>query len=77
IQYGTGVTIYRNGPYGVSYGHNGWIPGYCSSMRYYPDHHVSVAFQINTEIGIIDSPNMVLRKIETCLAQIVIQHIQN
>lgn len=73
VQYGAGVAIYRNGPFGDSYGHKGWITGYCSSMRYYPDHQIAVAFQINTDIGIVDVPNQPLHKIDSCLAQVVIQ----
>ncbi len=52
--YGAGVSIYRSGQIGLSYGHSGWIPGYTSSLRYYPDHKAAVAFQINTDIGIVD-----------------------
>jgi hypothetical protein len=36
----------------ASYGHDGYIPGYRSSMRYYPEFDVAIAFQMNTEDGI-------------------------
>ena len=54
IQYGAGVAVYRTGPFGPVYGHGGWIPGYSSSLRYYPDYGITIAFQINTDIGIVD-----------------------
>lgn len=72
IQYGLGVAIYRTGPFGQVYGHGGWIPGYSSSLRYYPDHGVAIAFQINTDIGAVDSTSNVMHKMETGLARTVI-----
>ena len=72
IQYGSGVAIYRTGRFGKVYGHGGWIPGYCSSLRYYPDYGISVAFQINTDIGIVDDSTPVIREMEARLADIVI-----
>ena len=53
-RYGAGVAIYDDGPIGTWYSHGGWIPGYTSSLRYYPEHRVAIAFQINTDIGIVD-----------------------
>ena len=55
VSYGLGVAIYKSGPLGSRYGHSGWIPGYSSSMRYYPEYRVAIAFQINTDIGIVDN----------------------
>ncbi|MEA3392803.1 MAG: serine hydrolase domain-containing protein [Candidatus Marinimicrobia bacterium] len=72
IQYGAGVGIYRTGPFGPVYGHGGWIPGYSSSLRYYADHRITIAFQINTDIGIVDGSTPVVREMETHLAKIVI-----
>ncbi len=72
IQYGAGVGIYRTGPFGPVYGHGGWIPGYSSSLRYYPDHGIAIAFQINTDIGIVDDTTPVMREMEARLAEIVI-----
>lgn len=71
VQYGAGVAIYRTGPFGPVYGHGGWIPGYSSSLRFYLDHGISIAFQINTDIGIIDNPSPVVRNIELRLAEVV------
>jgi D-alanyl-D-alanine carboxypeptidase len=48
-RYGAGVAFYPQGPNGLSWGHGGWIPGYVSSLRYYPDHQLTVAIQINTD----------------------------
>jgi D-alanyl-D-alanine carboxypeptidase len=72
-QYGIGVAIATNGRFGPVYGHAGWIPGYTSSLRHYPEIGVTIAFQINTDIGIIDSDAGVLRIIEERLAQLFIE----
>jgi D-alanyl-D-alanine carboxypeptidase len=51
--YGLGVGVYpAGGGLPRAYGHDGYIPGYRSSVRYYPDVGVAVAFQINTEDGV-------------------------
>lgn len=47
-EYGLGVQI-RKTPFGVSYGHGGWFPGWLSEVEYFPDHGVSVAIQFNTD----------------------------
>jgi len=72
IQYGAGVAVYRTGTFGPVYGHDGWIPGYSSSLRYYPDYGVTIAFQINTDIGIVDNTTPVVREKEARLAEVVI-----
>lgn len=72
VYYGAGVGIYRAGAFGPVYGHGGWIPGYSSSLRYYPDHGVTIAFQINTDIGIVDDTTPVVREMEARLAEIAI-----
>lgn len=51
MAYGAGVGIYEDTPLGPIYGHGGGIPGYTSSMRYYPDYRFAVAFQVNTDIN--------------------------
>ncbi len=70
VTYGAGVAIYSSSPIGLVYGHAGWIPGYVSSLRHYPKYGVTIAFQINTDIGIIDSEDDVLRIIEEQLMQV-------
>lgn len=72
IQYGSGVGIYRTTPFGPVYGHGGWIPGYSSSLRYYPDYEVAIAFQINTDIGIVDDTTPIVKDLEKCLAEVVL-----
>lgn len=72
IRYGIGVGIYQNGPLGPTYGHGGWIPGYCSSLRYYPQYGIAVAFQINTDVGIMDTATPVIAEMEKRLAEIVV-----
>lgn len=47
-KYGLGVQI-RESPWGMSFGHGGWFPGYLSEMEYYPDHKVAIAVQFNTD----------------------------
>lgn len=72
VHYGLGVGIYRSSPFGPSRGHGGWIPGYSSSLRHYADHGVTVAFQINTDIGIVDDTTALVSEMEERLAQIAI-----
>lgn len=72
IQYGSGVGIYRTSPFGPVYGHGGWIPGYSSSLRYYSDYDVAIAFQINTDIGIVDDTTPIMQDLERRLAEIVL-----
>jgi D-alanyl-D-alanine carboxypeptidase len=72
-KYGAGVAIATNGRFGPVYGHAGRVPGYTSSLRHYPEIGVTIAFQINTDIGIIDSDAGVLKIIEERLAQLFIE----
>ncbi len=69
VRYGAGVAIHQQTPLGPSYGHGGTIPGYVSSLRYYPEHRVAVAFQINTDVGVDDA----VGKLEGGLAKIVVE----
>jgi D-alanyl-D-alanine carboxypeptidase len=71
ISYGAGVAIYKTGPLGPRYGHSGWIPGYSSSLRYYPDYRVAIAFQINTDIGIVDHSTALYEEMATRLEQVI------
>lgn len=75
VRYGAGVAVHLSGPYGHVYGHDGWIPGYSSRLRYYPEHRIAIAFQLNTDIGIIDKTTQVMSEIEACLADIVIKNM--
>lgn len=73
ILYGAGVGVHGSGPFGPVYGHGGWIPGYISSLRYYPDHGVAVAFQINSDCENADRDvSVVVREMEKRLAEFVI-----
>lgn len=71
IHYGVGVAIYRGAPSGPVYGHRGWIPGYTSSLRYYENAGVAIAFQINTDIGLETDSTSVVRDMETRLMEVV------
>jgi D-alanyl-D-alanine carboxypeptidase len=68
-----GVAIRRDERFGPIYGHGGWIPGYTSSLRYYADHGVAIAFQINTDIGLTDDTPSVVAAVEARLAEAVLE----
>jgi D-alanyl-D-alanine carboxypeptidase len=72
IFYGAGVAIYADTPRGPVYGHGGWIPAYVSSLRHYADHGVTVAFQINTDAGIVDDGSDLVAALEAALADLAI-----
>jgi D-alanyl-D-alanine carboxypeptidase len=72
VRYGLGVAVYQTGPFGPVYGHGGWIPGYVSSLRYYADHGVAIAFQINTDDGGENDMGAVVQEMERRLADVVL-----
>lgn len=72
IFYGSGVAIYADTPFGPVYGHGGWLPGYVTSLRHYGDHGISIAFQINTDIGIADDSSDLVPALEAALAELII-----
>jgi D-alanyl-D-alanine carboxypeptidase len=47
-KYGLGVQI-RESPWGTSYGHGGWFPGYLSELEYFPSKKTAIAVQFNTD----------------------------
>lgn len=68
-RYGAGCVIIPATPWGEQWGHWGVIPGYTSSMRYYPEYQVAIAFQINTDVCVFDT----VSEMEKRLADIVIK----
>ncbi|MEQ9434239.1 MAG: serine hydrolase domain-containing protein [Hyphomonas sp.] len=70
--YGLGIAIRSESRFGPAYGHRGWIPGYVSSLQYYPDHDIAIAFQINTDIGIVDAERPIVLDIEERLAGLLL-----
>ncbi len=72
ILYGAGVAIYAETPRGPVYGHGGWIPAYVSSLRHYADHGVTVAFQINSDAGVVDDSSDLVPALEAALADLAI-----
>jgi D-alanyl-D-alanine carboxypeptidase len=68
VSCGLGVFIQEDTPLGLTYGHSGWIPGYRSSVQYYPEHDIAVAFQINTDFGFEGNPAEVFDDIKWRLA---------
>ena len=71
--YGIAVSIDHASPFGTSYGHRGWIPGYVSSVLYYPEQGLAIAVQINTDQGITDGPPTLLPSIEQQLTRVVLR----
>ena len=59
--YGLGLQIVRS-PFGTSYGHSGWFPGYLSDVQYFPDLDVTIAVQFNTD-AVRMQPKWVLNRI--------------
>lgn len=72
ILYGAGVAIYSETLRGPVHGHGGWIPGYVSSLRHYAEHAVTVAFQINTDVGIADDSTDLVPALEAALADLAV-----
>jgi D-alanyl-D-alanine carboxypeptidase len=48
-KYGLGVII-RPTPFGITYGHSGFFPGYMTDMMYFPDKKISIAVQVNSSV---------------------------
>jgi D-alanyl-D-alanine carboxypeptidase len=71
-RYGLGVIV-RPTPLGVTWGHSGYMPGYLTEVRYWPEHGVAVAFQVNTtaEGALGRGPGQVV----TELARIVVESL--
>lgn len=46
-RYGLGVTITET-EFGITYGHNGWTPGYQSILAYFRENKVAIAMQVNS-----------------------------
>jgi D-alanyl-D-alanine carboxypeptidase len=72
ILYGAGVAIHADTTRGPVLGHGGWIPGYVSSLRHYGRHGATVAFQINTDVGIADDTTDLVPALEAALADLAI-----
>ena len=55
-KYGLGVIV-RPGPLGVTWGHSGYMPGYITEMRYWPELGLAVALQVNSSArGALGAP---------------------
>ena len=76
ILYGAGVATYAETARGPVHGHGGWIPGYVSSLRHYGDHGVTIAFQINSDAGIVDDSRDLLPALEAALADLAIEAVR-
>ena len=49
--YGLGLVVERDSPYGRAFGHRGWLLGYTSELWYLPDLKVTVAVLSNGGLG--------------------------
>lgn len=67
-----GFVTGREAPRGPVFGHGGRIPTYVSSLRHYADHGVTVAFQINSDAGVLDDSSDVVPALEVALADLAI-----
>jgi D-alanyl-D-alanine carboxypeptidase len=76
ILYGAGVAIYADTQRGPVYGHGGWIPAYVSSLRHYAGHGVTIAFQINTDVGVMDDTSDLVPALEAALADLAIEAVR-
>ena len=77
VFYGSGVAIYAETELGPVYGHDGWLPGYVSSLRHYADFDITIAFQINSDIGFEDKNSYFIPALEHALAETVIEFAEN
>jgi len=71
ILYGSGVSIYSKTEFGPIYGHGGWVPGYVSSLRHYATHGITIAFQINSDVGVVDDSTDLVPAMEAALASLL------
>lgn len=64
--YGLGVII-RPTPLGPAHGHSGFFPGYLTEVRYFPEHGIAVAFQVNTSVprALGGSPGAIIHTLAT------------
>jgi D-alanyl-D-alanine carboxypeptidase len=69
--YGLGVYIWRS-DFGLEYGHGGLFPGYRTSFAFYPDYHVAVAVQTNTDAPSTES----VHEMRRALARVVLTHAE-
>ncbi|SLN76755.1 hypothetical protein [Ruegeria meonggei] len=76
VFYGAGVAIYHETPHGTVFGHGGWIPGHVSSLRHYADHDFTIAFQINSDVGVVDDSTDLVPALEEALARSLIGALQ-
>ena len=77
VFHGAGVAIYEDTPRGPVYGHGGWIPGYVSSLRHYADYDLTIAFQINTDVGVVNDSTELVPALEKVLADALIKSSAN
>ncbi len=70
--YGLGVAI-RHSARGREWSHNGVYPGYRSAMLYFPDCHIAVAFQMNSDRLTSDE----LRAMSIALTDVVLKPYRN
>ena len=70
------MAICTDTPNGPVLGHGGWIPGYVSSLRHYAEHGVTVDFQNNTDVGLMDDSSDLVPTLEAALAGLAIEAVR-
>jgi D-alanyl-D-alanine carboxypeptidase len=53
--------------------HGGWILGFVFSLRHDPDHCVTVAFQIDSDAGVVDNNSDPMTELEATLARLAVR----
>ncbi len=76
-RYGAGVGILEESVHGPVHGHGGWVPGYTSSLRHYADHNVTIAFQMNSDVGVADDGTDLVAVLERTLADVIIRSLRH
>lgn len=71
VTYGLGLVIEPTEQFGEVRGHRGWIPGYVSSLRYYPDYDIAIAIQINSDIGMMGQEGSFM-EVETGITEAIL-----
>ncbi|MDJ1015795.1 MAG: serine hydrolase domain-containing protein [Paracoccaceae bacterium] len=73
VLFASGVAIYEETEFGRVYGLGGWVPGYVSSLRHYADSGVTIAFQINTDVGVVDDSTDLAPALEAAFADLILK----
>lgn len=73
-RYGLGVVMESTADLGAVRRHSGWIPGYVSSLRHYPEKGLTVAIQINSDVN-MSGPDGIFPALEQALITAIIETV--